>query len=248
MATCWTAGSIHVDRQSRNVIDAVVFDLDGTICDYRRHGDDVLAEAFERVAVEPAFGIEDYYAVYEEYAGVAETVAAQREVCFGDLAERAGLPAEDGRTVARAYAELRDHGDVEFLEGADGALAALRDDYRIGLVTNGAPGMQSEKLAALGLADAFDVLVHGGHDAPPKPDPEPFRLALDALGVPAERAVHVGNSIEADVAGAKAAGLRAAWLRDGEVPPADGRENDHEPDYVLDSLADLLEPPWVAET
>lgn len=247
MAIRWTAGSIHVGHQSPNVIDAVVLDLDGTICDYRRHGEEVLAEAFERVAVEPAFGIGDYYAVYEEYAGVAETVAAQREVCFGDLAERAGLPAADGREVARAYAELRDHGDVEFLAGAEEALSTLREDYRLGLVTNGAPGMQSEKLAALGLDDAFEVLVHGGHDAPPKPDPEPFRVALEALGVPAERAVHVGNSIDADVAGAKAAGLRAAWLRDGE-DAVDGRGNAHEPDYVVASLADLLDPPWVHGT
>jgi len=39
------------------------------------------------------------------------------------------------------------------------------------------------------------------------------------------------------VPGAKAAGIEAAWLDDG---------SDHhgEPDYVLDSMHDLLEPPW----
>lgn len=224
----------------RPVIEAVVFDLDGTLCAYRRHGSEVLAESFERVAVEPAFGIEDYYAVYEEYAGVADTVAAQREACFAALAERFGLDPKDGRAVAREYARLRDHAAVEFLEGAEAALEALARDHRLGLVTNGAPGMQSTKLDALGLDEAFEVVVHGGHDAPPKPDPEPFRRALDAIGVPADRAVHVGNSLEADVAGAKAAGMRAAWLPETPDSSPDG----HEPDYVLTSLSELTEPHW----
>lgn len=222
------------------MIDAVVFDLDGTICDYRRHGAEVLAGAFEGLGVEPVFGIEDYYAVYEEYAGVADTVEEQREACFAALSESAGESTELGRKVARAFAADRDHRDVAFLEGAEDAIVALGQEFPLALVTNGAPGMQAQKLSALGLADVFEVVVHGGHDAPAKPSPEPFHRALDPIGVEPDRAVHVGNSLKADVAGAKAAGLRAAWLR-GE-PDADLEE--HAPDYVLSSVGDLLDRPW----
>ncbi|HSS10223.1 MAG TPA: HAD-IIIA family hydrolase [Acidimicrobiales bacterium] len=45
-----------------------------------------------------------------------------------------------------------------------------------------------------------------------KPDPGIFELALQALGVPAERAVHVGDTVFADVAGARAAGVRPLHL------------------------------------
>lgn len=222
------------------MIDAVVFDLDGTICDYRRHGSEVLASAFERVGVEPCFDIGDYYGVYEEYAGVADTVEEQRGVCFEALAESAGRDSAVGRAVADAFAEERDHGDVAFLDGAAEAIEALGADYPLALVTNGAPGMQAQKLEALGIGDAFDVVVHGGHDAPAKPAPEAFDPVLDAFGVEPDRAVHVGNSLRADVAGAKAAGLRTAWL---ECEP-DGDLESHAPDYVLASVGDLLDRPW----
>ncbi|HEX3667973.1 MAG TPA: HAD-IA family hydrolase, partial [Acidimicrobiia bacterium] len=41
-----------------------------------------------------------------------------------------------------------------------------------------------------------------------KPDPRIFELALEALAVPATRAIHVGDTPGADVDGARAAGVR----------------------------------------
>ena len=57
-----------------------------------------------------------------------------------------------------------------------------------------------------------------------KPDPEIFRLALDALGVPAGGAVlHVGDSLRYDVAGALAAGLQPVHMDPyGFCPAPDG--------------------------
>ena len=219
-------------------MDAVLFDLDDTLCVYRRHGRELLAEAFATVGVDPVFTIEDYYAIFDDHAGEADTIDSLREACFETLADEAGADPSLGRAVARAFAAERDHRDVDFLDGAAEALDALAADHRIGLVTNGAPGMQAQKLDALGIRDAFETVVHGGYDAPAKPSPEPFFAALDALEVPPDRAVHVGNSLESDVAGAKAAGVGAVWLRNGESA------GDAVPDYTVDSLAELVDPPW----
>lgn len=221
-------------------VDAVLFDLDDTLCAYRRSGAELLSVAFERAGVEPFFTVEEYHARYDERLGTVEDepMAAFRERCFLDIAEAKGEHPEHARAVARAYADERDQSAVECLAGAREVVAALAEDHHLGLVTNGAPDMQREKLAATGLADAFDVEVFAGFDAPPKPDPEPFERALGALGVDAGRAVHVGNSLTTDVPGARAAGVGAAWLRSGTVDP------DPEPDYVLDGLDDLVEHPW----
>lgn len=222
-------------------MDAVLFDLDDTLCAYRRHGREVLAGAFETVGIDPLFAIEDYYAVFDEYAGTADTIDAQREACFAALADGTGADPSVGRAVARAFAADRDHRNVRLLEGARTALHALAADHRLGLVTNGAPGMQAQKLDALGIRDAFETVVHGGYDAPAKPSPEPFHTALEGLDAAPDRAVHVGNSVEADVAGARAAGLTAVWLRNGEPSPPDP-----EPDHTIDALGELVDRPWVA--
>lgn len=222
-------------------IDAVLFDLDDTLCAYRRSPDEVLSASFPRAGVDPFFGVADYYDRYDGYLAASSGIDDLRRRCFGDLAVEAGLDREAGVAVAEAYARERDQRDVVVLDGAREALADLDDDYRLGLVTNGDPGMQREKLSAIGLADAFDAAVFAGFDAPAKPAPEPFERALEALAATPDRAVHVGNSLATDVAGARAAGVAAAWVPDGtDVPP----DPDPAPEYTLASLSDLATPPW----
>jgi len=218
--------------------DAVLFDVDDTLCRYRRTGDELLAAAFERTGHDPFITREEYHDRYPEFVDDSDSVADLRARCFAAIAEEKGRDPSVGRRIAAVYADERDHGNVEPLPGLESALGAV-GDRPLGVVTNGAPAMQSAKLEALGLSEAFDVVVHAGYDAPAKPSPAPFEAALSALSVRPERAVHVGNSLRSDVAGAQAAGVPAVWLARVE------EDVDHVPDYRIDSMHDLHEPPWV---
>ena len=215
-------------------LDAVLFDLDDTLCRYRRSGSELLEAAFERTGTEPFITREEYHARYPEFVDESDSMADLRERCFAAIAEAKGRDPEVGRRVARAYADERDHGNVEPLPGLEATVEAV-STLPLGLVTNGSPEMQTPKLEALGLADAFDVVVHAGYDAPAKPDPEPFETALAALEASPDRAVHVGNSLSSDVAGAHAAGVRSVWLED---PETEGPV-DPEPDHTVASLAEV---------
>ena len=213
-------------------VEAVCFDLDDTLCTYRQRGGDLLASAFADVGVDPFFTAEDYHARYSEFVADSEDVRDLRANCFAAIAHDRGRDPETGRAVARAYAAERDHRAVDPLPGA---LAVLE-----GLELAGQP---LGHLGQLGLADAFEAVVHAGYDTPPKPEPDPFHHALDELAVAPDRAVHVGNSLHSDVPGAKRAGLRAVWYAGGDV--GDASDPDVAPDYRLDSMHELLEPPWV---
>jgi putative hydrolase of the HAD superfamily len=76
-----------------------------------------------------------------------------------------------------------------------------------------------EWLAEAGLEDLLDGAVSSAAAGAAKPDPAVFRTALALAGAGPEEAVHVGDSLENDVAGARAAGIRAILLeRAGEAP------------------------------
>ena len=77
-----------------------------------------------------------------------------------------------------------------------------------------------------------------------KPSRDFFHLACRSMGVSPRRVLMVGDDIESDIAGAKAAGLMAALVRTGKFRPED-LERGIVPDAVLDSVADL--PGWLAE-
>lgn len=67
-------------------------------------------------------------------------------------------------------------------------------------------------LDALGVADQLDTVVVSSAAGAAKPDPAPYRLALEALELPAEAVWHVGDSPEDD-AGARAAGIRCLLVK-----------------------------------
>jgi len=93
-------------------------------------------------------------------------------------------------------------------------LVRLKTSYKIALLTNGAPDLQREKIAASGLGAHFDAIAVSGERGVGKPKPEIFQMLLADLGVSADRAVMVGNSLERDIAGALNAKLAAAiWIQ-----------------------------------
>jgi putative hydrolase of the HAD superfamily len=67
----------------------------------------------------------------------------------------------------------------------------------------------------LGLREAVDAIVFAAEAGAAKPDPLIFRLALRRLDADVPKALHVGDSLEEDVDGARAAGLRAVLLERG---------------------------------
>ncbi|MCQ4332982.1 HAD family hydrolase [Natronomonas sp. F2-12] len=216
--------------------DAVLFDLDDTLCRYRRSGASLLAAAFDRTGIEPFVAAEEYYGRYPEFVEESESMVDLRERCFAAIAAEKGHPPGAGRRVARAYADERDHGNVERLPGVEAALGAC-SDVPVGIVTNGAPEMQAKKLETIGLDDAFDVVVHAGYDTAAKPSSDPFEAALAALSADPARSYHVGNSLRSDVAGANAAGVRSVWLAGDDADAEPSRRSD--PDHVVSGLGML---------
>lgn len=217
--------------------DAFLFDIDGTICEYERTTSDMLPIAFDQAGVDPFFGPSEYEARYDEFTEETEDVQELRERCFAAIARDRGRDPELGRAVAKAYAAERDHTNVTLLEGARETLDRLASSAPLGAVTNGSPTMQTPKLDALDL-DCFRTIVHAGYETPAKPDPEPFKVALDALDADPEHTLYVGNRVETDVIGAHNAGLPVAWLADGSQGTP---EPSPSPDYVIDSPIEILD-------
>jgi HAD superfamily hydrolase (TIGR01549 family) len=108
---------------------------------------------------------------------------------------------------------------------------------QLALITKGAADTQRDKLRVLGMKDWFDVVVISGEVGIAKPDASIFRLALNKLPVEPEDVWHVGDSLAADVAGAKAVGLTAVWLNRRGLIRGQG---DPEPDLEISSLSNLM--------
>ena len=77
------------------------------------------------------------------------------------------------------------------------------------------------RLKALGLEDVFDIIVNPETFGVKKPNPEVFQKTLDALGVPADKAVMIGDRADRDVFPPREAGLSAIHIWFGSTDAKD---------------------------
>ncbi|MEQ1843283.1 MAG: HAD-IA family hydrolase [Verrucomicrobiales bacterium] len=99
-------------------------------------------------------------------------------------------------------------------------LGALAPNHRLGVISN-FDSRIFPLLEGLGIADCFEAVTISSRVGVRKPDPVIFEAALRAHGVPASRALHVGDEPEADWAGAARSGLRWFELRRPQITLAD---------------------------
>ena len=136
---------------------------------------------------------------------------------------------------ARADALLARWGEAAPWPDVPAVLAQLSPYPRF-IVTN-----CSERLGALAArrAGAFDLVMTAERAGAYKPDPRPYRAALDALGLNGKRVLFVAGSAH-DVGGAARSGMDVYWANRGRVPaPGDGQAVREEED--LRGLLDVLE-------
>ncbi len=145
--------------------------------------------------------------------------------------EACGVPELDRPEVHR-------HLDSEFADAAlwERVVPGVHDELRalastgvaLGVVTN-ADGMMAARLASLGVLQVgpgtgvrVSCVIDSGAVGVMKPDPRIFRMALDALDLPAERVWFLGDSPAFDVVGAQRAGLQPVLLDPLGVHPDPG--------------------------
>ena len=96
---------------------------------------------------------------------------------------------------------------------AKNTLAKLHEKYKLGIVSNFAiPECIDKLLKKYSLDKLFDVIIVSATVNKRKPSPEIFEKALVKLDVTAENAVFVGDTVDADIEGAKNAGMKAIYI------------------------------------
>jgi putative hydrolase of the HAD superfamily len=151
----------------------------------------------------------------------------------GDLAER--LTALHMGLLARQVRYLAHHAAV---------LEQLHRRTQLAVCSNFSHSQTAlAVLEAAGLRWHFDAVLVSDAVGFRKPRPEIFRATLGALGVEPEDALHVGDSLSADIAGANALGMQTAWIT-RRVPKPEELLAKHEgpsPDHVVADLREIAE-------
>ena len=203
-------------------IKAISFDADGTLWDFSkvmRHSLAWVMMELERAdplaAAELTIDkmIEIRNRVAEELKGKVTNLEVIRYRAFRETLIVAGRP--DDALAAKLNSIYLKHrfADIELYPDVLPTIKALKDDFTLGLLSNG--NSYPEKC---GLDGIFEFVVFSQDHGVEKPDEELFRIALEQAHCEADQLLHVGDSLETDVAGATGAGIRSVWLNRERTP------------------------------
>jgi FMN phosphatase YigB (HAD superfamily) len=240
---------------------AILFDFGGTL-DFPRHWLDRFVAHYRaagicisRSQLEPAFDAATRCAYSAgtrlwEF-GLSDLIGYLLAIQFERLDDAGSLESRNLLRVASGPAhscdlrtQIRDAFVAESVTGfaiSRPLLTFLAARFRIGVVSN-FYGNLERILAEAELSSAIDTVADSGRLGFYKPDSRLFGVALANLGVSADRAVMVGDSLAKDCVPAHAMGMRTVWLRHGES----SREScPGVVDFTIDRLEGLRECTWL---
>ena len=170
----------------------------------------------------------EYYLAHHLEGSDRAALDDLRNRCAAVLLEALQLPGLDHAGARRAMLGALDFTPYEEVSAA---LAELRARGLTLVVASNWDCALPDWLGTAGLLNLVDAVVTSAEVGAAKPDPRVFERALALAGVRAGEAVHVGDSPENDVAGARAAGVRAVLVWRASSAPPEGE--------VIPSLAEL---------
>jgi len=181
-------------------IRAVFFDFGGVLGRFDRVG---VHELEERFGLPDGAIVTAFYRIPEwEQVAIGRLPEPDWLDAVGrKLDELAGRPIPE---IRGEWASAWDNVDRDVVSLA----AGLRGRYRIGVLSNSTPRLESELLAVNGIHDLWDVIINSARVGVAKPDSRIYQIAAERIGVPPEACLHI-DDLEPNVRGAEAAGFRA---------------------------------------
>lgn len=209
-------------------LQAVLFDLDGTLLDTAPDFADVLGQLSDMATITPP-----------AYADVHKTVSngarALVRLTFG-IDDQHPRFQEHLDTLLALYAKRIENTKSRFYPGMEHLLSSMEKQGILwGVVTNKPTLYSVALLRSMGLLERCAVLICPDDVTQSKPHPEPLFLACSRLGIDAGNAIYVGDHPR-DIEAGNAAGMYTIAVTYGYLPPSPAVE-DWGADLIVDQVA-----------
>nr|WP_293302246.1 YjjG family noncanonical pyrimidine nucleotidase [Allomuricauda sp.] len=209
-------------------ITDIFFDLDHTLWDFERNSALTFEKIFKANGVSVV--LEDFLRIYapinlEYWKLYRENRIDKSELRFQRLrrtfdAMEAAVPDKLIHELAHEYiAYLSSF--THLMPNALKVLEYLEPKYRLHIITNGFHEVQEKKLKGSNIHHFFDHVVNSEMAGVKKPDPHIFKLALTKAKVEAKNTLMIGDSLEADIIGAKTVKMQVLHFNSNKEPGHD---------------------------
>lgn len=208
-------------------INTILFDFDGTVANTNSLVINSWQHTYKRLTGKSA----DEKAIKATFG---EPLPVSMEKAFPDT------PAEEAIAIYRAHQKDIYQALIEPFPGMTELIKNLKKQgLKVAVVTSRMRGSTMVGLEKFGVVEYIDCIVTCEDTDKHKPDPEPVLIALERLGINAEQALMVGDSMF-DIKCAHNAGVKAVLVSWAEAVTEEDLQGEDRPEYFIDEAQDLL--------
>lgn len=221
-------------------ISCLLFDFDNTLVDFSGAAKSALWDSFKDVGVnctEEIYSIyqvvnHEHWQAFEQGKLDAKNLRHRR---FEALFRQIDTPDLDPYSFSKEFLQHLIMNSLAY-EGVKDLLDRLKEDYVLGLVTNGLKEVQRPRLHRLNMTHYFDSIIVSDEIGVAKPQEEFFTYAYDSLPKSFEKdeIMIIGDSQNSDILGGNNFGIKTCWI-------SHGREGNPEiaADFEIDQVDEI---------
>ncbi len=202
----------------------ILFDLDGTLLDTN----ELIVQSFQHT----------YQKHLNKQVDKDEIIKTFGEILKITLDREFGEHSEEAITTYRSFQIENFEKLISIHKGVkEGIIELHKQGYKLGVVTSRLNESAIKGLNHFGLLDYFESIIGADDTQQHKPDPTPACIALKKLGGTLEETLFVGDS-PFDILCGKNAGIKSVLVGWSALPM--DMMLKHEPDYVVESMEELV--------
>lgn len=223
----------------RDLVTDVFFDLDHTLWDFEKNSALTFDKMFRENELE--VNLDRFLKIYAPINLAYWKLYREEKISKPDL-RYARLRNTFDQLTMSVSDELINTLSVQYIEHLStfnhlvpntlSILDYLQPKYRLHIITNGFQEVQRKKLENASIASYFEHVIDSETAGVKKPNPYIFNYSLDKAKVSPDKAIMIGDSLEADVLGARAVGLHTLHFNAHKDPF-------HQHGEIIDDLIEI---------
>jgi putative hydrolase of the HAD superfamily len=221
------------------MIKAVLFDLDGTLLNRDASVEQFIGIQYDRLINNLNHISKNNY--MSRFIELDCHGHVWKDKVYRQLVEEFKIESLTWEMLLQDYEQQFQHHCIPFSGLVEMLNLLKREGYLLGIISNGRGEFQTHAILqrrgyaneGLGIQNYFDIILISEFEKIRKPQAEIFHRAAQGLGVTSPECVFVGDNPDADIVGAKNAGIKAIWKRSLSWQEA------KEADAVIDELHEI---------
>ncbi len=189
---------------------AILFDLDGTLLDRPSSLEAFLPNQYDRF--HSILKTTSYYHFRERFLQLDQNGYVWKDQVYQQMEEEFKLPFNSWNALLSDYVKNFAQDCVAFPNTHRLLHMLTKQDYKLGLITNGVGDFQWQNIKHLQLDPFFDTVHISEKEGMKKPDPRLFQKALKNLGVTPQESFFIGDHEEKDIKGALNLGMNTVRI------------------------------------